>query len=171
MRHRHLFGPGNPFTVFTVVNDYSGHDYSMLYAMTEGRLTGDEAEKLEAEEFDEAMRSIRPIFQEADVPVKEVCLHGNPSEQISEFAKSQQFDLLIMGSGSPPRRAALTGFLILTKKTGATLKAAPLCCRSAEESLRRESFRSVLHMHVIVTLHVSRGGPHRHGGSGGRGGD
>ena len=98
VRHRHLFGPGNPFTVFTVVNDYSGHDYSMLYAMTEGRLTGDEAEKLEAEEFDEAMRSIRPIFQEADVPVKEVCLHGNPSEQISEFAKSQQFDLLIMGS-------------------------------------------------------------------------
>ena len=98
VRHRHLFGPGNPFTVFTVVNDYSGHDYSMLYAMTEGRLTGDEAEKLEAEEFDETMRSIRPIFQEADVPVKEVCLHGNPSEQISEFAKSQQFDLLIMGS-------------------------------------------------------------------------
>ena len=41
VRHRHLFGPGNPFTVFTVVNDYSGHDYSMLYAMTEGRLTGD----------------------------------------------------------------------------------------------------------------------------------
>lgn len=34
VRHRHLFGPGNPFTVFTVVNDYSGLDYSMLYAMT-----------------------------------------------------------------------------------------------------------------------------------------
>lgn len=54
--------------------------------------------ELQKKEFGEAVDPIRPILAKAGLTPKEVCLVGNPGDEIAAFAKKKKLDLVVMGS-------------------------------------------------------------------------
>ena len=54
--------------------------------------------ELQKKEFAEAVDPIRPMLAKAGIAPKEVCLVGNPGDEIAAFAKKKKLDLVVMGS-------------------------------------------------------------------------
>lgn len=108
--HAALFGKGAEFRVIHAVNVFEelASNYPTEVPLPEVPEKRNEAEQnleallakrpaLEKEAFDKALWAIRPIFEKAGIPVKEVCLSGEAGAEIAKYAR-KKLDLLVMGS-------------------------------------------------------------------------
>ena len=73
-------------------------------------LSEEEVLQLQKDEFNEAVEPLRPFFSKAAIKTKEVCLVGNPGDEIAAFAKKKKLDIIVMGSHGYGRfKAAIMG--------------------------------------------------------------
>lgn len=98
MRHQELFGEGANYLLINVVSDYAGAVMPDMAGMALPALSEGEVIELQKAEFAEAVDPVRPLFAKGGVAPKEVCLVGNPGDEIAAFAKKKQLDLLVVGS-------------------------------------------------------------------------
>ncbi|MCG5030770.1 universal stress protein [Mesosutterella sp. OilRF-GAM-744-9] len=108
--HRDFFGSDAGFRLINVVNVFEELSYSypeesplpetpaetkeaeMNFENLKKKLPG-----LEKEAFEKAMAPVRPIFEKAGIPVKEVCLSGDAGIALSKYAK-KKLDFIVMGT-------------------------------------------------------------------------
>ena len=110
LRHASLFGAGVYFYIINVVSDYAGAVMPDMAGMALPSLSEEEVAELQKEEFEEAVAPLRPMFAKAGRRAKEICLVGNPGDEISNFAKKRKLDLIVMGTHGYGRfKAALLG--------------------------------------------------------------
>ena len=120
LKHISLFGTGATFYLINVVSDYAGAVMPDMAGMALPALSEEEVLDLQREEFNEAVEPLRPLLAKAAIKAKEVCLVGNPGDEISAFARKRRLDLIVMGShgygrfksaimGSTATRIAATG--------------------------------------------------------------
>ena len=76
----------------------SGVSMPDMAGMALPALSESEVLELQKKEFGEAVDPIRPILAKAGLTPKEVCLVGNPGDEIAAFAKKKKLDLVVMGS-------------------------------------------------------------------------
>ncbi|MCI5851639.1 MAG: universal stress protein [Sutterellaceae bacterium] len=93
-----FFGKGAEFFLINVVNDYAGAVMPDMAGMALPALSESEVLELQKKEFEETVEPLRPLFEKAGVEPKEVCLVGNPSDEIAAYAKKNKLDLIVMGS-------------------------------------------------------------------------
>ncbi len=98
IKHVSLFGTGANFYLLNVVSDYAGAVMPDMAGMALPALSEEEVLDLQREEFNEAVEPLRPLLAKAAVKTKEVCLVGNPGDEISAFAKKRKLDIIVMGS-------------------------------------------------------------------------
>lgn len=98
IRHGELFGQGATFYLINVTSDYAGAIMPDMAGMALPALSDEEVVELQKNEFAEAVDSIRPLLAKAGIAPKEVCLVGNPGDEIAAFAKKKKLDLVVMGS-------------------------------------------------------------------------
>lgn len=93
-----FFGKGAQFYLINVVNDYAGAVMPDMAGMVLPALSESEVLELQKKEFAETVDPLRPLFEKAGLKPTEVCLVGNPSDEIAAFAKKNKLDLIVMGS-------------------------------------------------------------------------
>ena len=93
-----FFGKGAQFYLINVVNDYAGAVMPDMAGMALPALSESEVLELQKKEFAETVDPLRPPFAKAGLKPTEVCLVGNPSDEIAAFAKKNKLDLIVMGS-------------------------------------------------------------------------
>ncbi len=93
-----LFGPKPTFHVINTVSDYAGAIMPDMTGMALPALSEDEVIELQRNEFDEAVDTVRPLFKKAKVKTKEVCLVGNPGDEIAAYASKHHLNVLIIGN-------------------------------------------------------------------------
>lgn len=98
IKHVSLFGTGATFYLVNVVSDYAGAVMPDMAGMALPALSEEEVLDLQREEFNEAVEPLRPIFSKAAIKPREVCLVGNPGDEIAAFAKKRKLDIIVMGS-------------------------------------------------------------------------
>ncbi|MDL2059003.1 universal stress protein [Mesosutterella sp. AGMB02718] len=98
LKDRALFGKDASFFLINVVNDYAGAVMPDMAGMALPALSEDEILELQKKEFAETVSPLRPLFANAGIKPKEVCLVGNPSDEIAAYAKKSKLDILVMGS-------------------------------------------------------------------------
>lgn len=98
LKHLPLFGSKASFYLMNVVSDYAGAVMPDMAGMALPALSEEEVLELQREEFNEAMEPLRPLFAKAAIRTKEVCLVGNPGDEIAAFARKRRLDVIIMGS-------------------------------------------------------------------------
>ena len=98
LKHLPLFGTQATFYLINVVSDYAGAVMPDMAGMALPALSEEEVLELQREEFNEAMDPLRPLFAKSAVKTKEICLVGNPGDEISAFARKRKLDIIVMGS-------------------------------------------------------------------------
>ena len=98
LKHLPLFGTQATFYLINVVSDYAGAVMPDMAGMALPALSEEEVLELQREEFNEAMDPLRPLFAKSAVKTKEICLVGNPGDEISAFARKRKLDIIGMGS-------------------------------------------------------------------------
>ncbi len=98
LRTLDFFGKGAEFSLINVVNDYTGAVMPDMAGMALPALSEAEVVELQKREFEDTMEPLRPLFAKAGVTPKEICLVGNPSDEIAAYAKKARLDLIVMGS-------------------------------------------------------------------------
>ena len=83
VRHKELFGEGASFYLINVASDYAGAVMPDMAGMALPALSESEVLELQKKEFGEAVDPIRPILAKAGLTPKEVCLVGNPGDEIA----------------------------------------------------------------------------------------
>mgnify|MGYP001492190484 FL=1 len=109
--HREMFGEKPDVRVVTVVDvaEAIAYEYPTDVPLPEIPAEREAAEKnmdeiqqlipeIEEKGKKEAMSTIRPIFEQANFPVTEVALTGDPGTEIANYAKTEKLDLVIMGT-------------------------------------------------------------------------
>lgn len=96
--HLELFGQGAKFHAINVVTTLDKEYYSVVAAVSNEKLTKKDMKLIQYEDFVDAMKTVRPIFKAAGLKVKEVCLTGDPADQIADYAEENRLDLIVMGS-------------------------------------------------------------------------
>lgn len=96
--HRELLGAGAKLFAINVVSTLDKEYYSVVAGVSNEKLTRKDLKLIQSEDFLDAMKTVRPIFKEAGLKVKEVCLSGDPADQIADYAEENKLDLLVMGS-------------------------------------------------------------------------
>ena len=70
----------------------------------------DDIRAMQKKAFESAVAPVRKLFQKAGVSATEVCLAGNPADEIAAYAKKKKLDVLVMGShGYGAFKAAVMG--------------------------------------------------------------
>ncbi len=98
LKHKELFGDGASYFLINVTSDYAGAVMPDMAGMALPALSESEVIELQKKEFDEAVDPIRPLLTKAGITAKEVCLVGNPGDEIAAFAKKKKLDVVVMGS-------------------------------------------------------------------------
>ena len=88
IRNGDLFGDGAQFYLINVTSDYAGTVMPDMAGMALPALSESEVIELQKKEFAEAVDPIRPLLAKGGIAPKEVCLVGNPGDEIAAFANS-----------------------------------------------------------------------------------
>ena len=103
-------GQGAKIHLINTVSDYAGAVMPDMTGMALPALSEDEVVELQKSEFAEAIDPVLPLFEKAGVKPKEVCLVGNPGDEIAAYCKKRHLDILVMGSHGYGRfKAAVMG--------------------------------------------------------------
>ena len=103
-------GQGAKVHLINTVSDYAGAVMPDMTGMALPALSEDEVVELQKSEFAEAIDPVLPLFEKAGVKPKEVCLVGNPGDEIAAYCKKRHLDILVMGSHGYGRfKAAVMG--------------------------------------------------------------
>jgi nucleotide-binding universal stress UspA family protein len=98
LRNVALFGADSQFYLINVASDYAGTVMPDMAGMALPALSESEVLELQKKEFSEAVDPLRPLFAKAGITPKDVCLVGNPGDEIAAFAKKKDLDIIVMGS-------------------------------------------------------------------------
>jgi nucleotide-binding universal stress UspA family protein len=98
LRHPDLFGANAKFTLIHVVPDFAGAVMPDMAGMAMPALTDDEIRAMQKKAFEAAVAPARRLLAKGGITADEVCLAGNPGDEISAYAKKKKLDLLVMGS-------------------------------------------------------------------------
>lgn len=98
VRHKNLFGEGASFYLINVTSDYTGAVMPDMAGMALPALSENEVRELQKKEFAETTEPVLPLFAKAGLAPQEVCLVGNPGDEIAAFAKNEGLDMVVMGS-------------------------------------------------------------------------
>ncbi len=98
LRHKELFGKGAHIYLINVAGDYAGAVMPDMAGMALPALSEAEVLELQKKEFTETVEPLRPLFEKAGITAKEVCLVGNPGDEIAAFSKKKKLDVLVLGS-------------------------------------------------------------------------
>ncbi len=110
MHNHDLFGEKSVFHLINVVNDYTGIVMPDMAGMALPTLSESEIRAMQQEAFEEAMGPFRGHFEKKGFNFKEVCLVGNPGDEIAAYAKAHHLDLIVMGTrGFHAFKAAVMG--------------------------------------------------------------
>ncbi len=96
--------------LINTVSDYAGAVMPDMTGMALPALSEEEVVELQKGEFAEAVNPVLPLFEGSGVEPKEVCLVGNPGDEIAAYCKKRGLDILVMGSHGYGRfKAAVMG--------------------------------------------------------------
>lgn len=110
IRHRDLFGATPQFTLIHVVADFAGALMPDMAGIALPAYSEDDIRAMQKKSFEAALAPVRKLFDKAGVKPAEVCLAGNPGDEIAAFGKKKKLDLLVMGShGYGAFKAAVMG--------------------------------------------------------------
>ena len=98
LKNHDLFGDNAEFHLINVVSDYSGVVMPDMAGMALPTLNESEVRSMQKEAFEEAVGPIRGGFDKAGYATKEICLVGNPGDEIAAYAKKEGLDLIVMGT-------------------------------------------------------------------------
>ncbi|MCD8339698.1 MAG: universal stress protein, partial [Burkholderiales bacterium] len=110
MDNHDLFGEKPCFYLINVVSDYAGVVMPDMAGMALPTLSEMEVRAMQQEAFDEAVAPYKKEFDKRGYENKEVCLVGNPGDEIAAYAKKHHLDLIVMGTrGFGAFKAAVLG--------------------------------------------------------------
>jgi nucleotide-binding universal stress UspA family protein len=110
IRHKARFGDKVEFQLINVVNDYAGMLMPDMAGMAVPTMDEQEIRAMQQETFDETVAPYRNALKDAGVPFKEICLVGNPGDEIAAYARNAKLDTIVMGSrGFGAFKAAVLG--------------------------------------------------------------
>ena len=110
LRHRDLFGANPQITLLHVVADFAGALMPDMAGIALPAYSEDDIRAMQKKAFESAVAAVRKLFQKAGVSATEVCLAGNPADEIAAYAKKKKLDVLVMGShGYGAFKAAVMG--------------------------------------------------------------
>ena len=110
LKHRKLFGARPSVTLIHVANDFAGALMPDMAGIALPAYSTDDVRAMQKRAFEAAMRPVRTLFAKARVAAEEVCLAGNPGDELAAYARKQKLDVLVLGShGYGAFKAAIMG--------------------------------------------------------------
>lgn len=110
LRHRALFGAKPAVTLLHVVSDFAGAVMPDMGGIALPAYTDAEIRTLQEKAFEAAVMPARKLLIKGRIKATEVCLVGNPGDELAAYAKKKKLDLLVMGShGYGAFKAAVLG--------------------------------------------------------------
>ena len=98
LRHLALFGAKPEVTLLHVVSDFAGAVMPDMGGIALPAYSEAEIQQLQKKAFEAAVTPARKLLAKAKVKPTEVCLVGNPGDEISAYAKKKKLDVVVMGS-------------------------------------------------------------------------
>lgn len=110
IRHGDLFGASPQITLIHVVADFAGALMPDMAGIALPAYSEEDIRAMQKKAFESAVAPVRKLFQKAGLKPTEVCLAGNPGDEIVAYARKKKLDLLVMGShGYGAFKAAVMG--------------------------------------------------------------
>jgi nucleotide-binding universal stress UspA family protein len=110
IKHRDLFGAAPAIVLIHVVPDFAGAVMPDMAGIAMPAFTEDEIKAMQKKAFDAALDPVRKLLRDEGLATEEVCLVGNPGDEIAAYAKKKKLDVLVMGShGYGAFKAAVLG--------------------------------------------------------------
>jgi nucleotide-binding universal stress UspA family protein len=110
LKHRDIFGAAPAVTLLHVVADVSGVTVPQMAEVAMPVFSDEEIRAMHKRSFEAAVGPVRKLFDESGLTPTEVCLVGNPGEELASYAKKKKLDVLVMGShGYGAFKAAVMG--------------------------------------------------------------
>lgn len=110
LKNNDLFGNNPIFYLLNVVSDYAGVVMPDMAGMALPTMSENEVRAMQQEAFDEAVGPYRKEFSEKGFNTREICLVGNPGDEIAAYAKKERLDVIVMGTrGYGAFKAAVLG--------------------------------------------------------------
>lgn len=110
LRHAALFGAKPELTVIHVASDLAGAMMPDMSGIALPPFSDEEVRALQTRAFEAAVAPVRRLLAKGNVTANEVCLVGNPGDELSAYAKKKKLDVLVMGShGYGAFKAAVMG--------------------------------------------------------------
>ena len=110
LRHLALFGAKPEVTLLHVVSDFAGAVMPDMGGIALPAYSEAEVRALRQKAFEAAVAPARKLLAKGSIKATEVCLVGNPGDELSAYAKKRKLDVLVMGShGFGAFKAAVLG--------------------------------------------------------------
>jgi nucleotide-binding universal stress UspA family protein len=110
LRHAALFGAAPELTLIHVVSEFAGVVMPDMSGIALPSISAEDISALRKQSFESAVKPTRKLFAKAGISTSEVCLVGNPGDELSAYARKKRLDLLVMGShGYGAFKAAVLG--------------------------------------------------------------
>ena len=110
LRHRELFGAKPDVVLLHVVDIMPRALMTDMMGVALPAFSEDDMRAIQKKAFETAVAPVRKLFDKSDVAAAEVCLAGNPGDELSAYARKKKLDLLVMGShGYGSFKAAVMG--------------------------------------------------------------
>jgi nucleotide-binding universal stress UspA family protein len=110
LRHSELFGASPSITLIHVVADFAGALMPDMAGIALPAYSAEDIRAMQKKGFEAAIGPVRKLFQKAGIAATEVCLAGNPGDELTAYARKKKLDLLVMGShGYGAFKAAVMG--------------------------------------------------------------
>ncbi|MFN3564726.1 MAG: universal stress protein [Burkholderiaceae bacterium] len=110
IKHRDLFGAAPEIVLIHVVPDFAGAVMPDMAGIAMPAFTEEEIKAMQKKAFDAALDPVRKLLAKEGLAAEEVCLVGNPGDELSAYAKKKKLDVLVMGShGYGVFKAAVLG--------------------------------------------------------------
>lgn len=110
LRHLALFGDRPDVTLLNVVGDFAGAIMPDMSGIALPAFSADEVRAMQRKAFEAAVAPVRKLLAKGNLTATEVCLVGNPADELAAYAKKKKLDILVMGShGYGAFKAAVMG--------------------------------------------------------------